>query len=115
MPTYEYECRKCGVFDHRQSIKDDPLKRCPRCRSNVQKLLSAPAFHLKGGGWYSDGYAKKDGSSNPPGSSDDGGKSADGTSSEAKPAGKSDKPGASGKSEKPGKSKTSKASKAADS
>ncbi len=112
MPIYEYECRKCGVFEHRQSINDDALKRCPTCRSKVQKLLSAPAFHLKGGGWYSDGYDKKSDSSSTGGSET----SADGASSEAKPAGKSDKSDKadkSSKSAKSGKSKASKASKGA--
>jgi putative FmdB family regulatory protein len=59
MPIYEYECRKCGVFDYSQSLSDQPLSRCPKCRSKVTKLISASAFHLKGGGWYSDGYDKK--------------------------------------------------------
>lgn len=58
MPIYEYECPKCGVFEYSQAISDDPLKRCPTCRRAVTKLLSASAFHLKGGGWYADGYAK---------------------------------------------------------
>jgi putative FmdB family regulatory protein len=59
LPIYEYECRKCGVFDYEQSIADRPLARCPRCRSKVTKLISATAFHLKGGGWYADGYDSK--------------------------------------------------------
>lgn len=59
MPIYEYECRKCGVFDYEQSIADRPLARCPKCRSKVTKLISASAFHLKGGGWYADGYDRK--------------------------------------------------------
>jgi putative FmdB family regulatory protein len=59
MPIYEYQCRKCGTFEHSQSIKDKPLRKCPRCRSAVKKLVSASSFQLKGGGWYSDGYAKK--------------------------------------------------------
>jgi putative FmdB family regulatory protein len=58
MPIYEYECSKCGIFEYSQSISDDPLRRCPKCRRSVTKLLSASAFHLKGGGWYSDGYEK---------------------------------------------------------
>jgi putative FmdB family regulatory protein len=67
MPIYEYECRKCGVFDYSQSLADRPLSRCPKCRSKVAKLISASAFHLKGGGWYSDGYDKKgDGSKKTP-------------------------------------------------
>ena len=59
MPIYEYECRKCGVFDYEQSIADRPLAKCPKCRSKVTKLISASAFHLKGGGWYADGYDRK--------------------------------------------------------
>lgn len=58
MPTYEYECKKCGVFDVEQSIKDDALKRCPKCRCKVERLISASNFSLRGGGWYSDAYEK---------------------------------------------------------
>jgi len=61
MPIYEYECRKCGVFDYEHPMSARPLARCPRCRSKVTKLISATAFHLKGGGWYADGYDKKSG------------------------------------------------------
>lgn len=36
-----------------QGINDDPLKKCPECDKNkLEKMLSAPAFHLKGTGWY---------------------------------------------------------------
>ena len=59
MPIYEYECEKCGSFEHSQSINDKPLARCPKCRRKVQRLISASSFHLKGGGWYSDGYQGK--------------------------------------------------------
>jgi putative FmdB family regulatory protein len=59
MPIYEYECRKCGVFDYEHSMSVPPLARCPTCRSKVTKLISATAFHLKGGGWYADGYDRK--------------------------------------------------------
>jgi putative FmdB family regulatory protein len=71
VPIYEYECRKCGVFDYEQSIADRPLARCPKCRSKVTKLISASAFHLKGGGWYSDGYDRKAGASPAATSGDD--------------------------------------------
>lgn len=40
-------------------MSDKPLSKCPTCRSKVEKLVSAAAFHLKGGGWYVDGYQKK--------------------------------------------------------
>jgi putative FmdB family regulatory protein len=71
VPIYEYECRKCGVFDYEQSIADRPLGRCPKCRSKVTKLISASAFHLKGGGWYADGYDRKADSSPAATSGDD--------------------------------------------
>lgn len=63
MPIYEYQCPKCGEFEHRQSISDPILKKCPTCKAKVTKLISSSAFQLKGGGWYSDAYSKKGGSS----------------------------------------------------
>ena len=36
-----------------QKINDAPLKKCPACgKSALQRLMSAPVFRLKGGGWY---------------------------------------------------------------
>jgi len=58
MPIYEYECPKCGAFEHSQSIHDRPLHKCPNCRRKVQRLISASSFQLKGGGWYAQGYQK---------------------------------------------------------
>ncbi|MCX8072400.1 MAG: hypothetical protein N3C12_08110 [Candidatus Binatia bacterium] len=58
VPIYEYLCPKCGEFEVTQRITDDPLKRCPRCRSKVQKLISASSFQLKGSGWYLTDYAR---------------------------------------------------------
>ena len=54
MPIYEYQCKACG---HRleafQKISDDPLKNCPECeKEELEKLISATSFHLKGTGWY---------------------------------------------------------------
>jgi len=59
MPIYEYECKKCGTFEAVQSMSEEPLKRCPECRSKVSRLISSSSFHLRGGGWYSDGYDAK--------------------------------------------------------
>lgn len=59
MPTYEYDCPKCGTFERFQSMTEEALKRCPTCRSKVEKLISGGNFLLKGGGWYADGYEKK--------------------------------------------------------
>jgi putative FmdB family regulatory protein len=66
MPTYEYKCEKCGrKFEIFQSIKDDPLKTCPKCKGKVKRLISTGAgFIFKGSGFYttdyrSEGYKKK--------------------------------------------------------
>ena len=58
MPTYDYQCQKCGFeFEREQRITEDPIKTCPECKSRkAKRLLSAPNFILKGGGWYADGY-----------------------------------------------------------
>ncbi|OKY75582.1 MAG: transcriptional regulator [Desulfobulbaceae bacterium DB1] len=58
MPIYEYECQKCKkVTEAWQSISDEPLTDCPDCHGNLKKIISSSAFHLKGGGWYADGYS----------------------------------------------------------
>jgi putative FmdB family regulatory protein len=65
MPTYDYQCQKCGFeFERQQRITEDPIKTCPECNSRqAKRLLSAPNFILKGGGWYADGYGSQGGSS----------------------------------------------------
>jgi putative FmdB family regulatory protein len=72
MPTYEYECAKCGkTFDFFQSMKDEHLKTCinKKCKGKVKRLLGTGAgLIFKGSGFYitdyrSEGYkqaAKKD-------------------------------------------------------
>src|ERR1700743_2433573 len=54
MPFYEYQCRNCGhALEAMQKVSDPALKKCPSCgKSQLQKLMSAPVFRLKGGGWY---------------------------------------------------------------
>lgn len=62
MPTYEYDCEKCGrEFEKIQSIMDPPLKVCPRelCgkkqwgRGRVKRKIGAGAGLLfKGAGFY---------------------------------------------------------------
>lgn len=59
MPLYEYKCQSCGkIFEVLQKFADDPLSTHPDCGGAVERLLSAPAFHLKGSGWYATDYAK---------------------------------------------------------
>lgn len=64
MPTYEYECTKCNhAFEAFQSITAEPLKRCPKCRSKVKRLLGKGAgIIFKGTGFYETDYRRKTGS-----------------------------------------------------
>lgn len=57
MPTYEYECKKCGPFEVFQSIKDEKLKRCPSCKGAVKRLMGSGAgIIFKGTGFYQTDY-----------------------------------------------------------
>jgi len=98
MPLYEYECEAAGHrFQVIQKFSDAPIEKCRVCGAPVHKLQSAPAFHLKGTGWYATDYAKsgstpeskagKDGKD-----SKDGGKKTEGgdTKTSDKPAAASD-------------------------
>jgi putative FmdB family regulatory protein len=59
VPLYEYQCPHCGRFEVIQKFSDAPLRACPTCGRDVQKLLSAPAIQFKGTGWYVTDYARK--------------------------------------------------------
>lgn len=63
MPTYEYQCQACGhQLEAFQKITEDALKECPACsKPTLERLISGGAFHLKGGGWYKDGYGSQSG------------------------------------------------------
>ena len=66
MPTYEYECSKCEhKFERLQSMKESPVKFCPKCKGRVKRIISAGAgFIFKGSGFYatehrSENYKKR--------------------------------------------------------
>ena len=61
MPIYEYACPSCG-HEFEQIVRlSAPAPACPECGGDeVDKKISLAAFHLKGGGWYSDAYAGSD-------------------------------------------------------
>lgn len=83
MPTYEYSCEKCGkTFETFQSMRDEPLRECPKelCRQKkwghgkVKRLLGTGAgLIFKGSGFYITDYrsnsykegAKKDAPATP--------------------------------------------------
>jgi putative FmdB family regulatory protein len=58
MPTYEYECRKCGhLFEKFQSMTDERLKSCPECKGRVDRLIGTGAgIIFKGSGFYETDY-----------------------------------------------------------
>ena len=92
MPTYEYECQKCKKhFEYFQSMSEPKKTTCEACGGDLEKLISASGFILKGGGWYKDLYSStkkpdsKSETKTPPAES----KSE--TKSDAKPAPKADK------------------------
>lgn len=67
MPTYEYACPKCGHhFELFQSMRDEPVKKCPKCKKlGVKRLIGGGAgLIFKGSGFYITDYKKKSGSPN---------------------------------------------------
>ncbi len=62
MPTYEYNCTKCGhTFEVRQSFSDAPVTKCVSCNGKVKKVFSPPAIIFKGKGFHCTDYSKSGG------------------------------------------------------
>jgi putative FmdB family regulatory protein len=81
MPLYEYRCSKCEKkIEVIRKFSDPPLTEHEGCGGVLEQLLSAPAFQLKGTGWYVTDYAKA--GAKP--ASDAGGKAGESKDSEAK-------------------------------
>ncbi|MSU50266.1 MAG: zinc ribbon domain-containing protein [Opitutus sp.] len=86
MPTYEYACQKCHhEFEQFQSMRDEHLKKCPKCKKQGLKRLVGVGAGLifKGTGFYITDYKKKSG-----GPKEGGGetKSTESKSTESKPS-----------------------------
>ena len=61
MPTYEYECSKCGhEFELFQRMTENPKRKCPKCgRMALQRLIGAGAAVIfKGSGFYETDYKR---------------------------------------------------------
>lgn len=59
MPTYEYDCEKCGHhLEAFQSMKDEPLVKCPECGKNSLKraIGTGAGLLFKGSGFYCTDY-----------------------------------------------------------
>lgn len=59
MPLYEFVCNTCKKEDELLLKFDEPPPACKNCSGDLVKKISVSAFHLKGGGWYKDGYSKQ--------------------------------------------------------
>ncbi|MBN3038310.1 MAG: zinc ribbon domain-containing protein [Candidatus Omnitrophica bacterium] len=61
MPTYEYECKKCGHrFEKFQQITQAPLKSCPKCHGRLKRLIgTGGGIIFKGSGFYATDYRNK--------------------------------------------------------
>jgi putative FmdB family regulatory protein len=85
MPLYEYKCKKCGHrFERIQTYSAADATECPVCQGEVERLISAPAAHFKGSGFYSTDYAAKPAAS---GKSQDGSSGSEGSSAASDKAG----------------------------
>jgi len=64
VPTYTYRCKKCKMqFDSFQSIVDPPLKICPSCKGELERVITGGSgLIFKGSGFYITDYAKKNSS-----------------------------------------------------
>jgi len=59
MPTYEYECRECGVrFERFQRITEDPVTECEECGGEVRRVLFPVGILFKGPGFHVTDYRK---------------------------------------------------------
>ncbi len=89
MPIYAYRCAACGAEqDALQKFSDPPLTVCPACGAeSLHRVLTAPAFQLKGSGWYVTDF--RDGNKSKQSASNDGGGASkpDDTASAAKAEG----------------------------
>lgn len=60
MPLVEYRCAAChNTIEVIQKFSDPDLVNCSNCGGSLERLLSAPAIHFKGSGWYVNDYSRK--------------------------------------------------------
>ena len=68
MPTYVYECEKCGkVFEAEQRMADDPLNDCD-CggKGTLRRLIQPTAMMFKGEGFHINDYSASNGEKSKP-------------------------------------------------
>ena len=72
MPIFAYRCDRCGFEQDVLQKRSDPvLTQCPSCgEAAFARMLTAPAFQLKGSGWYVTDFRDKGGKSGPASAAD---------------------------------------------
>ncbi|NRA40173.1 MAG: zinc ribbon domain-containing protein [Planctomycetes bacterium] len=62
MPTYEYACDSCGLFEAFQSMREDAYKICPQCKGKkIQRVISGGAGVIfKGDGFWETDYNRSE-------------------------------------------------------
>lgn len=63
MPIFEYKCEKCNIVIEEYLPISSNINnvKCWKCGGEAKKIISNSTFVLKGGGWFAEGYSKKDG------------------------------------------------------
>ena len=63
MPLYDFGCEECGYTEEiltSTAGNAEIALTCPECeKETMKRKVGLSSFHLKGGGWYKDGYVKK--------------------------------------------------------
>lgn len=61
MPNYDYKCLKCNYrFEFFQSIKDEPISKCPNCNGPLKRMIGAGSgIIFNGTGFYQTDYKNK--------------------------------------------------------
>ena len=68
MPTYDYECSKCGhKFEEFEKVSEPKLKPCPKCKTGKAKRMPGhgAGFIFKGSWFYSTDYKSPAAASEP--------------------------------------------------
>ena len=93
MPTYDYQCRSCGVITEVvHSMLEDGPSECERCGGQLRRVVHASGIIFKGSGFY-----KTDSRSTSSGSVGGSGRSTTPSSSDAGPTATSTNTGSSDK------------------
>ncbi len=100
MPIYEYRCDNGHTFEAFQSMSDDALETCEVCDAAAHRVLSAPAIHYKGSGFYTTDYARKGKKGAPSSGSGESGSSGDSGGKDASSGSSSKDSSGSGSKEK---------------